>query len=304
MNNPIYVTIGIPFYNNEMYLEAAICSVLAQTYSLWELILVDDGSTDLSLEIAHSYAKKDSRIRVISDGKNKKLASRLNQIIHEAKYEFIARMDGDDLMPNDRIEKQINFLLKHPEFDLVSTSLLSISNYDDLIGLRTYSHKQVSKTDVLLCQSNIVHASIVARGAWYRRNRYNESTIVAQDYELWLSAAIKDDLKIGFISEYLYYYREEGNVNKAKMLKAYNIQINAININYKGILNYSDYIKSIFKLELKKTIVRVLSMMNLMSVIHKRRNIEEVSQQVVDEYERQLVLINNMKKQKFPQDNL
>ena len=295
MNKPVFVTIGIPFFNNEMYLEAAICSVLAQTYRFWELILIDDGSTDQSLKIAKSYAEKDSRIRVISDGKNKKLASRLNQVIHEANYEFIARMDGDDLIPNDRIEKQMLFLSEHPEYDLVSTSLLSISNSDDLIGLRTYPHKDVSKTDVLLCQSNIVHASIIAKSSWYRRNKYNESTIVAQDYELWLNSAIKGDLKIGFISEYLYYYREEGNVNKHKMLRAYNIQINAIKSNYKGILNYNDYIKSIIKLELKKAVVGVLSLLNLMSLIHKRRNIESIPQKVIDEYQRQLELINKMR---------
>lgn len=295
MHNPIYVTIGIPFYNNEKYLEAAICSVLAQTHTFWELILIDDGSTDQSLAIAQLYAKKDKRIRVISDGENKKLASRLNQIINEAKYEFIARMDGDDLIPNDRIEKQIQFLLKHSEYDLVSTSLLSISNKDQLIGLRTYSHKEISKTDVLLCKSNIVHASILARSSWYKRNNYNESTVVAQDYELWLKAAINNDLNIGFINDYLYYYREEGNVNKNKMLKAYNIQIKAIKNNYKGIIGYRKYLFSLFKLNLKKIIVLIFSLFGLMSILHKRRNKEFVPEEVCDEYVKQLNLIKETK---------
>lgn len=296
MNNSTYVTIGIPFYNAEKYLEGAICSVLAQTHTSWELILIDDGSTDQSLKIAKAYAQSDNRIRVLSDGKNKKLASRLNQIIHEAKYDLIARMDADDLIPNDRIEKQVLFLLQHPEYDLVSTSLLSISNDDKLIGLRTNSPKKPSKAEVLLCKSNIVHASIIARSSWYRRNKYNESTVLAQDYELWLKAAIKNDLNVGFISDYLYYYREEGSVKKHKMLIAYNIQIKAIKANYKGILNYNDYIKSIVKLEMKKIAVRSASSLGLMSVIRKNRNKEAIPKKVNIEYQRQLKLIYQMRK--------
>lgn len=296
MNKSTYVTIGIPFYNAEKYLEGAICSVLAQTHTSWELILIDDGSTDQSLEIAKAYAQSDNRIRVLSDGKNKKLASRLNQIIHEAKYDLIARMDGDDLIPNDRIEKQLAFLLEYPEYDLVSTSLLSISNSDELIGLRSYPPKKLSKAEVLLCKSNIVHASILAKSSWYHRNYYNEETVVAQDYELWLKAAIKNDLHVGFINDYLYYYREEGNVNKHKMLRAYNIQIKAIKDNYKGILTYNDYIKSILKLETKKAIVRSLSLLGLMSVIHRNRNKETISEEVIAEYQKQLKLIYKMRK--------
>ncbi len=89
-------------------LEDAIKSVLAQTFQDWELILVDDGSTDRSLEIARSFV--DSQIRIISDGYNRRLPYRLNQIISEAKYDIIARMDADDLMAVDRLEKQIKVL--------------------------------------------------------------------------------------------------------------------------------------------------------------------------------------------------
>ena len=107
------VTIGISFYNAEDYLSDAIKSILVQTYSHWELILIDDGSKDNSLKIADTYAAKDKRIRVISDGMNKKLPYRLNQITSEAKGDYIARMDADDVIAVDRIEKQVNFLEKN-----------------------------------------------------------------------------------------------------------------------------------------------------------------------------------------------
>ena len=79
------ITIAIPFYNAEEYLPDAIRSVFAQTFQDWELLLIDDGSTDASLAIANSV--DDERVRVISDGKNKKLAARLNEVTQWAKYD-------------------------------------------------------------------------------------------------------------------------------------------------------------------------------------------------------------------------
>jgi len=132
----MYISIGIPFFNAEKFLEDAIKSVLVQTFQDWELILVDDGSTDRSLEIARSFV--DSRIRIISDGYNRRLPYRLNQIISEAKYDIIARMDADDLMAVDRLEKQIKVLTKNPEIDLVVTSLYSIGNKNEILGKRIF----------------------------------------------------------------------------------------------------------------------------------------------------------------------
>ncbi|MCW1511070.1 glycosyltransferase family 2 protein, partial [Acinetobacter baumannii] len=97
------ISIGIPFYNAENFLANAIQSVINQSFKDWELILVDDGSTDKSLDIAREFEKKDNRIKVISDGLNLKLPARLNQIITISKYDFIARMDADDIMHPDRL---------------------------------------------------------------------------------------------------------------------------------------------------------------------------------------------------------
>ena len=94
----MFITIGISIYNAELYLADAIKSIISQSFEKWELILIDDGSTDNSLSIAKLFAEQDSRIRIISDGQNKKLPCRLNQIIQEAKYEYITRMDEDDLI--------------------------------------------------------------------------------------------------------------------------------------------------------------------------------------------------------------
>ena len=294
MNN-IFITIGIPFYNAEKFLADAVRSVLAQTYSYWELILVDDGSTDDSLQIAKEFAAKDNRIRIISDGLNKKLPARLNQIIKESRYDYIARMDADDLMHTERLEKQIKFLISNPQYDLVSTSIISIKNNNDLIGLRNSLPKIVTKQDALFGKSGIVHASILVRRDWYERNIYNEVNALAEDYELWLTAAIKDDLKVGFIPDYLYYYREEDNVTKDKMIKGYNTQIIIIKKYYNNIITEKEFKSLFYMFQLKKLIVVILNKLNLMGFLLRKRSLGVIEVDTLNEFHHQLSIIEDFK---------
>nr|WP_144917747.1 glycosyltransferase family 2 protein [Moraxella osloensis] len=294
MNNQPLITIGIPIYNAEGYLADAIKSILAQSYQNFELILINDGSKDNSIEIAKDFAKQDDRIRVISDGINKKLPARLNQIIREAKGDYIARMDADDMMHSERIAKQLNFLQCNPQFDLVSTSLISIKNNNEIIGIRTYYPKKVTKKDALLGQSGILHASILAKKAWCQRNLYNECNALAEDHELWLSAAIRDDLKVGFLPEYLYYYREESSATKQKMLKGYNTQTQIINKYYQNILSESEYKFNMRKFAVKKSIVKLADAINMMHIILKRRSNLKVDDEIINEYLEQLAIISKV----------
>lgn len=271
MTDSHYITIGIPFYNAERYLSDAIKSVLVQSYPYWELILVDDGSSDKSLEIAKYYANKDSRIRVISDGKNKKLAARLNQIIFEAKYNFIARMDADDLMSVSRLEKQIAALKENPNINLITTGCLTIGKENELTGVRLGRNIQMNAAMILNGVTNLLHASMLARKEWCLRNQYNENRVIAQDYELWLSAAKKNDLDYIVLEEPLYWYRVVENVTYFKLIKGYNTQISVIENNYKNII--SEYLKNkiIFKFNLKKLIVFILNKTNRLDLLLKRR---------------------------------
>lgn len=267
-----FITVGIPIYNAENYLSDAIKSILAQSYPFWELILVDDGSTDNSLKIAQEFAEKDKRIRVISDGLNKKLPARLNQIIREAKYDYIARMDADDIIAANRFEKQIEFLRNNQNFDLVSTGLLSLKNNLDLVGYRIpYSLKHITLNDAVLGTTGIIHASIMAKKSWYFRNLYNEENRLAEDYELWLNAYLRKDLNVGFIDEPLYFYREEQNIKLEKMIRAYETQISIIKDLNKSSLSGVNKFKYIFKLQQKKILVKVLFLMKADFLLHKRR---------------------------------
>jgi glycosyltransferase involved in cell wall biosynthesis len=216
------VTIAIPFYNAETFLPDAIRSVFAQTYQDWELILIDDGSTDRSLDIARSV--RDLRVRVVSDGQNKKLAARLNEITELAKYDYIARMDADDLMSPHRIEIQMNILESNPGIDLVSTALYSVKNDLTLVGYRGSNDSNVSFDRLIRKKVGILHASLLARKQWYKRNKFLESLKICQDSDMWLRASKKGDLKIKILANPLYVYREEGNITAKKLLQAYKIE--------------------------------------------------------------------------------
>jgi len=238
------VSIGIPFYNPGEVFRDAIHSVLSQSFKDFELILLDDGSSDNSLSIAESF--EDERIRVISDGKNLGLPARLNQLITLSQGEFIARMDADDLINKDKILAQIQLMELHPEIDLVSTGICSITNNNDVIGYRTPSMtiaKDLKTVDVIFGKSEITHATILVRKSWYLRNKYNEKARLMEDYQLWVDAAIKDDLKVAYIPSPLYFYREESSVTLKKAIKAYVNVLKIVMQRYFKYLSFSEKLK-------------------------------------------------------------
>jgi len=261
------ISIGIPFYNAEKYLENAICSVLAQTYKCWELILIDDGSSDSSLAIANMYATKDPRIRVISDGQNKKLPYRLNQIIHEARYDFIARMDADDIMHPERLEKQLSFLETNKSYDLVSTGLVSIDN-DNIV--KGYRKVESLYDDFLSIKTSypIVHPSIMARRSWFERNKYSEEYPRAEDFELWTRAISNNDFKMAILPDLLLYYREEGNLSMDKILNTYSDVFNI----YSSYYPYGKLNLNAIKKNLKMLVVKGLYYSGNLQKLASRRN--------------------------------
>ncbi len=214
MPKPV-VTIGIPFYNAEEYLSDAIKSIFAQTFQDWELILVDDGSTDSSLEIANSI--KDPRVRVISDGQNKKLPARLNQIAKEARGKYIARMDADDLCSPSRIEKQLELFAEDPSLDVVGTGMIYLDENDVPLGCYIAPPKHSEICSQPYRTFRLGHGTTIAKKSWLQKNRYSESTPLAQDFNLWLRTYKHS--KFGNVPEALYYYRREYSFNHKKCFK-------------------------------------------------------------------------------------
>ena len=265
------ITVGIPFYNVEEHFPDAIRSVFAQTYQDWELILVDDGSTDSSLEIARSI--RDPRVKVISDGRNRRLPYRLNQITANARFELVARMDADDLISPTRFERQLAILNEQPEIDLVTTGVCSITNGNRPIGTRCGSPDDpITGRRLLLCRCAILHGALLGRKAWFVRNPYDIAIHTNEDYELWLRAFSRNDLKIYIMPDPLYYYREQSNVTAKKLIASYTEQAEL----YKkyGDLGFNRFEIPLMsaRLRCKSLIVRLLSASNKMDVLLMRRN--------------------------------
>lgn len=216
------ISIGIPFYNPGDDFKDAINSVLKQTYKNFELILLDDGSSDNSLNIARSFS--DERIKIISDGTNKGLPARLNELIELSEGYYIARMDADDIISSSRIEQQVKVLNENPNVDMVTTGLCSITNDNKVVGYRLPSRQNgehISASDAIFGKADIAHATVLVRKEWYQRNKYNEKAKLMEDFQLWIDAAIKQDLKVAHVKQPLYFYREESSTSLKKSIRAY-----------------------------------------------------------------------------------
>lgn len=180
------LSVILPSYNGGDYLLLAVRSVIAQTFEDWELILLDDGSTDGSIKVIEQL--DDPRIRIVSDGCNKGLAARLNQGVDLSRGNLIARMDADDVCYPRRFELQVNFLEAHPEIDLVGTQ---IAVFMPGIFCRRSSGPEDHETICARPWSGIrvAHPTWMGRTNWYRRFRYFIPEYVrAEDQELLLRA--------------------------------------------------------------------------------------------------------------------
>lgn len=122
------ISVLIPVYNVEAFVKEAILSICNQSYKNIEIIVVDDCSTDNTYNIVAELVPNDARIKLFKNNKNSKIVKTLNFALEQSKGDFIARMDGDDISAPQRLEKQLNFLLKHPQYALVGSHVTTIDS--------------------------------------------------------------------------------------------------------------------------------------------------------------------------------
>lgn len=205
------ITIGLPVYNAGGFIYDCVRSILNQTYKDFILLVVDDGSTDNTLDIIKSFP--DERITVISDGRNRGLPYRLNQIAGLCETEYLARMDSDDIMTQGRIEKQMDILSENPDIDVLGGNAFVINEKNDITGIRLpYDKVTLSET------AGFIHPTIMAKTSWFRNNFYDEKAIRIEDIELWHRAS--NTSKFVVTSECLLFYREFGGEYYKKYLKS------------------------------------------------------------------------------------
>jgi glycosyltransferase involved in cell wall biosynthesis len=192
---PPLISVLLPVFNAEKYLGAAISSILNQTYSSFELLAINDGSTDGSLAILQAYRASDSRIKIISR-ENRGLIATLNEGIQLAKGEIIARMDADDIAMPDRLELQLEALNKHPEIICVGGQVELIDESDRKIGLlkQPLTHQKIENAH-LNGHTSICHpAAIFYKAAVVDVGGYCSRFPSAEDFDLWLRLGERGEL--------------------------------------------------------------------------------------------------------------
>ena len=181
------VTVALAVLNGGEVLEYAVQSVISQSWHRWELLLLDDGSSDQAIDRLQISA--DPRIVVIRDGQNLGLATRLNQAIGMANGKYFARMDHDDISHPERFARQVAFLDRYPEVDLLATQCLTMDEQERLIGVlpSAINHSDICRRPWL--GFYMAHPSWMGRTEWFRRNVYQDpAPYCCEDQELLLRA--------------------------------------------------------------------------------------------------------------------
>lgn len=211
------LSVVMTVFNGSIFLRDAIQSVLTQTYSDFEFLIVNDGSTDDSLNIVEELSRKDSRIRVI-DQENRGLPIALNRAIKESKGDLIARMDADDVALPDRFEKQLAAIDKHA-LTLVGSGVYKISQTGANDGKRIYPAQHAEISAILPMRNCICHPTVVfRRDAFLSVGGYDANYQNCQDYDLWLR--LIDQGRFCNLREPLLKYRRHNSRISAKDNKA------------------------------------------------------------------------------------
>ena len=187
MTNPIPITVLMSVYNGERWLYESIESVLEQTFNDFEFIIVNDGSQDSSLDIINTFAHRDQRIRVI-DKVNTGLADSLNLGIGEARGEWIARIDADDVCEQNRLEIQYSEARSRKELVLIGSGLIEINELGQRIRICHYPTSHDQLIDRLVnYRGFFAHSSAFFRNQAVKKlGGYRTRVKRSQDYDLWL----------------------------------------------------------------------------------------------------------------------
>ena len=202
------ISVLMPVYNGARYLKEAVESILAQTFSDFEIIAVDDGSTDDSLAILQKLAQVDSRIRIVSRP-NTGIVGALNDGLAVARGEFVARMDGDDIARPERLEVQLNYLRAHPELVAIGCGVRMVDPAGRVLKNFTASTDAPKlRRDLIEATTiGIIHPTLlVRRNVLERVGGYRSQYNFVEDIDLFLR--LLDEGELGNAPEILLDYRQ------------------------------------------------------------------------------------------------
>lgn len=200
------ISVIMSVYNGADYLAEAMESICRQTFADWELIVINDCSTDGTADILRKYAEADSRIRVYTNEVNLKLPSSLNKALSLARGKYTARMDADDICLPDRLEKQYAFMEANPQVMLSSCRFFTLYGGDVQSGGCGGKCDAQSLKALLLLTNPLLHPGVIARSEAIRKLGYDVSLTCTEDLELWTRFS-REQLKMEILDEYLMLYR-------------------------------------------------------------------------------------------------
>lgn len=243
------VSVLMPVFNGEKYLSEAIESILNQTFGDFELIIIDDGSTDGTAEILHEYAQHDDRIRIHHQD-NHGIVFALNKGLELARGRFIARMDADDISLTGRFASQVKYLDSHPEISVLGGDARIIGQHGEIINNihLSFAFEPLFIFWILLFENCITHSTVMMRtDAIKRLGGYDEKYLFAEDYYLW-SRLPKENLICNLPEVVLFHRVHTGNVSQK------NIEVQLVN----SSLISQEYISKMVGKKIDLKIVNVL----------------------------------------------
>ena len=239
MSTPL-VSVILPVYNAELYIRESIQSILNQSFSNFELIILNDGSTDASEKVISEF--QDERIKYVKNETNLKLIDTLNLGLKLTQGKYIARIDADDVAFPDRFEKQITFLENNPDYGLVGSFA---ECFGDINGILKYVEEDQDIRLALLTHNPFIHSTIMLRSTVLKENNlaYKKDQLHVEDYDLWIQMLAFTKAKL--ISECLIKYRVHENqvstvYRELQKLNAENLQRAYFKSIFKGISNIEE----------------------------------------------------------------
>ena len=208
------ISVIMPVYNGQTYVAEAVSSILKQSYTNTELIVIDDGSSDDTLFILNSF--RDQRMVVLRNTENWGVARSLNRGIREAKGKYIARMDSDDVARSDRLERQVEFLEAHPEVGLIGGSIECLGAKSGIVHYWP-DHDRIHAN--CLFNTPFAHPVVCWRRELFIEQElwYQEQPATAEDFELWERACRK--VRCANIPSVLIDYRIDPSIKISAYLK-------------------------------------------------------------------------------------
>ena len=225
------VSIILPVYNAHAYLKECIESIIDQTYQNWELLIINDGSTDNSEQIILPFLKNGLAIKYIKQENNAGITHCLNTAIAQSQGKYIARMDADDLMVSIRLKQQVSYMEEHVDVGVLGSAVEFIDEKGNTIANYFYPENDSEIKKVLPARNPFVHPSVMMRasvlksGKYLYRNDYPR----AEDYDLWIR--LSSETKMANLSNILLKYRFHSGQTSQKSLKKMSYDLIRLRLN-------------------------------------------------------------------------